>query len=137
VARGYDAGKGIKGSKRHIMVDTAGRPLVLRSHSAGIQDRDGAVPTLQASRKRFPFIEKVFADGGYAGERVEQATCITPEVIRKPKGQIGFAVQPRRWVVEVVITCLVAEHCWDPVGLAILDYQRRFERLPRAVRGRR
>ncbi|WBV42546.1 IS5 family transposase [Pseudoroseomonas cervicalis] len=98
--RGYDAGKKIKGRKRHIMVDTAGRPLVLCSHSAGIQDRDGAVPTLKASRKRFPFIQKVFADSGYAGERVAKATCITPEIIRKPKGQIGFAVQPRRWVVE-------------------------------------
>jgi putative transposase len=44
--RGSDAGKKIKGHKGHIMVDTAGRPLVLRSHSAGIPDRDGAVPTL-------------------------------------------------------------------------------------------
>jgi putative transposase len=51
---------------------------------------------LQASRKRFPFIEKVFADSGYASEPVAQATCITPEIIRKPKRQIGFAVQPRR-----------------------------------------
>lgn len=97
---GYDAGRKIKGRKRHIMVDTAGRPLVPRSHSADIQDRDEAVPTLKASRKRFPFIKKVFADSAYVGERVAKATCITPEIIRKPKGQIGFAVQPRRWVVE-------------------------------------
>jgi hypothetical protein len=98
---GYDAGKKIKGRKRHIMVDTAGRPLVLRSHSTGIQGRDGAVPTLQASRKRFPFIEKVFADSGYAGERVAKATCITPEIIRKPKDQTGLAVQSRRWMVRL------------------------------------
>ncbi|MCI0754996.1 transposase [Roseomonas vastitatis] len=90
----------MRGRKRHIMADTAGRPLVLRSHSAGIQNRDGAVTTLKVSRKRFPFIEKVFAVSGYAGERVAKTTCITPEIIRKPKGQIGFAVQPRRWVVE-------------------------------------
>lgn len=80
------------------MVGTAGRPLVLRSHSAGLQD--GAVPILQNSRKRFPFIAKVFAGSAYAGERVVKATCITPAIIYKPSGQIGFAVQPRRWVVE-------------------------------------
>jgi putative transposase len=95
-SRGYDAGKKVKGRKRHIMVDTAGRPLVLGCRSAGIQDRDGAVPTLQASRKCFPFIGKVFADSAYAGERVAKAARVTPEIIRKPKGQVGFALQPRR-----------------------------------------
>ncbi|RKK01220.1 IS5 family transposase [Pseudoroseomonas wenyumeiae] len=97
--RGYDAGKKIKGRKRHIMVDTAGRPLVLRSHSAGIQDRDGAVPPCRPRASASPS-SKRSSDSAYAGERVAQATCITPEIIRKPKGQIGFAVQPRRWVVE-------------------------------------
>ncbi|MFC7557185.1 IS5 family transposase [Pseudoroseomonas wenyumeiae] len=97
--RGYDAGKKIKGRKRHIMVDTAGRPLVLRSHSAGIQDRDGAVPPCRPRASASPS-SKRSSDSAYAGERVAQATCITPEIIRKPKSQIGFAVQPRRWVVE-------------------------------------
>ena len=48
--RGYDAGKKIKGRKRHAMVDTDGRALKLQAHSAAIQDRDGAVPLLQPSR---------------------------------------------------------------------------------------
>lgn len=39
--------------------------------------------------------------------------------------------------VAQLLLCLVVEHCWDPVGLAILDYRHRFERLPRARRGRR
>ena len=65
-----------------------------------IQDRDGAGPILQASRRPFPFIEKVFADSGYAGERVAQATVIAVEIVRKNPDQVGFAVQPRRWVVE-------------------------------------
>lgn len=39
-------------------------------HPASVQDRDGAGPVLRASRRPFPFIERVFADAGYAGERV-------------------------------------------------------------------
>ena len=42
----------------------------------------------------------MFADAGYAGDRVASATCITVEIVRAKPGQIGFAVQPRRWVVE-------------------------------------
>ena len=98
--RGYDAGKKIKGRKRHALVDTDGRGLVLRPHDAAIQDRDGAGPVLKASRRPFPFIERVFADSGYAGEKVASASCIFVEIIRAKPGQIGFAVQPRRWVVE-------------------------------------
>jgi transposase len=98
--KGYDAGKKIKGRKRHALVDTDGRGLVLRSHSAGIQDRDGAISILRNSRRPFPFITRVFADAGYAGPRVAQATCITVEIVKAKPGQIGFAVQPRRWVVE-------------------------------------
>ncbi len=52
--RGYDAGKKVLGRKRHAMVDTDGRPLVLHVHPASVQDRDGAVPLLKASRRRFP-----------------------------------------------------------------------------------
>lgn len=66
--RGYDADKKINGRKRHALVDTDGRGLVLEPHPASIQDRDGGGPLLQASRLSFPFIERVFADSGYAGE---------------------------------------------------------------------
>src|SRR6185369_6241374 len=58
--RGYDAGKKIKGRKRHAMVDADGRALVLQAHSADLQDCDGAVPLLKASRKAFPFVERAF-----------------------------------------------------------------------------
>jgi putative transposase len=94
--RGYDAGKKIKGRKRHALVDTDGRPLVLEPHPADIQDRDGGGPVLAASRHAFPFIAKVFADSGYAGKRVAGATAIAVEIVRKNPDQIGFAVQPRR-----------------------------------------
>src|SRR5271169_6398547 len=67
--RGYDAGKKINGRKRHAMVDTDGRGLMLQVHPASVQDRDGAIPLLRASRPWFPFIERVFADSAYAAER--------------------------------------------------------------------
>ncbi len=60
--RGFDAGKKVKGRKRHALVDTDCRLLVAQAHPASVQDRDGAVPLLQASRGSFPFIELVFAD---------------------------------------------------------------------------
>ncbi len=98
--RGYDAGKKIKGRKRHALVDTDGRGLMLEPHEAGIQDRDGAVPLLKQSRSSFPFVEKLFADSGYTGDTVANATSIAVEIVRRKPDQVGFAVQPRRWVVE-------------------------------------
>lgn len=98
--RGYDAGKKINGRKRHAIVDTDGRPLVLQAQPASIQDRDGAVPVLKASRRGFPFVEHAFADSAYAAERVAMATRITVEIVRKHPDQVGFTVHPRRWVVE-------------------------------------
>jgi transposase len=55
---------------------------------------------LRASRRLLPFIERVFADSAYAAERVANATSIIIAIVRKQAGQIGFAVHPRRWVVE-------------------------------------
>ena len=98
--RGYDAGKKIKGRKRHAMVDTDGRILVVQAHPANVQDRDGAIPLLQASRRSFPFVERAFADSAYGAQRVKDATCIAIEVIKKIADQVGFHVLPRRWVVE-------------------------------------
>ena len=92
--RGYDAGKKVKGRKRHAMVDTDGRALKLQVHGAAIQDRDGAGPLLRASRPRWPFVPLAFADSGAA------ASSIRVEIVRKPDGQVGFAVHARRWVGE-------------------------------------
>lgn len=98
--RGYDAGKKTNGRKRHALVDTDGRALVIEPHPADIQDRDGGGPLLGASRPLFPFIARVFADAGYDHQRVTEATRIIVEIVRKLPNQIGFAVLPRRWVVE-------------------------------------
>jgi hypothetical protein len=63
-ASGYDAGKKINRRKRHALVDMDGRGLILEPPPASIQDRDGGGPLLRASRRIFPFIQRVFADSG-------------------------------------------------------------------------
>ncbi|WP_416358543.1 IS5 family transposase [Aureimonas phyllosphaerae] len=98
--RGYDGAKRIVGRKRHALVDTDGRLLTVVVGAASVQDRDGAGPLARASRHRFPFVERIFADRGYQGERVRRTSPVPVEIVRPRPGQIGFAVQPRRWVVE-------------------------------------
>jgi transposase len=98
--RGYDAGKKVKGRKRHALVDTDGRALLLHAHPADIQDRDAADPLLGVSRRFWPFVQKAFADSAYDAKRVTTATNVAVEIVRKHPDQVGFVVQPRRWVVE-------------------------------------
>jgi len=63
---GYDAGKKVKGKKRHLLVDTLGLILAVAVHAADVQDRDGALLVLDRhTRRLFPFLETVFADGAY------------------------------------------------------------------------
>ena len=124
--RGYDAGKKINGRKRHALVDTDGRGLVLEPHPASIQDRDGGGPLLSLSRRSFPFIERVFADSGYAGEKVAKATLIAVEIVRKNPDQVGFAVNPRRWVVERFFACIGRNRRLTKDFKATIDSARAF-----------
>ena len=71
--RGFDAGKKIKGRKRHILTDTSGLLVGAVVHAADIQNRDGAPSLLSSIRSAFPWLRHVFADGGYAGEKLEQS----------------------------------------------------------------
>src|SRR5665213_1675413 len=102
--RGYDAGKKIKGRKRHIVVDTLGNLVGLQVHAADVQDRDGAVGVFASIRYLYPWLRHIFADGGYAGDklRLELAGAgrWTIEVIKRSDAVRGFEVLPRRWVVE-------------------------------------
>lgn len=102
--RGYDAGKKTKGRKRHIIVDTLGLMVGLMVHSADIQDRDGAPDLLKSIRHRWPWLLHLFADGGYAGDKLKRRlTKIgrwTIEIIKRSDKAKGFEVLPRRWVVE-------------------------------------
>ncbi len=101
---GYDAGKKIKGRKRHILTDTCGFLIFILVHAADIQDRDGAVDVLKAIRFRFPWLRHIFADGGYAGDKLNDALANmgnwTVKIIKRSDTAKGFVLLPRRWVVE-------------------------------------
>lgn len=64
---GYDAGKQVKGKKRHGLVDTLGLVLHALESPANVQDRDGGSLLFAALGERFPLLEKLFADGAYQG----------------------------------------------------------------------
>lgn len=101
--RGYDAGKKIKGRKRHILVDTMGLLLLVIVHAANVQDRDGARLLLEKAKELFPRLRLIWADGGYAGKLIGwvQATCgWVLEIIKRTDVVKGFKLLPRRWVVE-------------------------------------
>lgn len=92
------------------MVDTLGLLLVIMVTAAGVQDRDGGRRVLDRLRFAMPSVALVFADGGYAGRLVRWARDrlrLVIEVVRKPEGQRGFAVLPRRWVVERTLAWLM------------------------------
>src|SRR6185295_5142648 len=100
---GYDAGKKVKGRKRHILVDTLGLLLSVVVHPADVQDRDGAFHLLRRARRMFPFIERIFADGGYAGQKMALVVWRTGawklQIVKRSDAP-GFVVLPKRWIVE-------------------------------------
>ena len=102
--RGYDAGKKIKGRKRHIVTDTQGNLVGLVVHPANVQDRDGGSLVLASIRRLYPWLRHVFADGGYTGDKLRGALVglgkWTLEIIKRSDRTKGFEVLPRRWVVE-------------------------------------
>jgi transposase len=108
--RGYAAEKMIKGRKRHLLTDTLGLPVGMIVHPADVQDRDGAPLLLASVRHQFPWLRHVFADGGYAGEKLKNALAgkgnWTIEIVKRSDAAKGFVLLPRRWVVERTIAWL-------------------------------
>lgn len=127
--RGYDGGKKIKGTKRHLLVDTEGFLLKAKVHAADIMDRDGIKLLLEGVCERFPRLSHLLLDAGYNGQGkgkdwVEKVLGLTAEIVRRPPkpryvwvkegeepdwddlrargllAEAGFKVLPRRWVVE-------------------------------------
>ncbi len=107
---GYDAGKKIKGRKRHIVTDTAGHLVGVVVHTADIQDRDGAVSVLVKIKDLYPWLRHLFADGAYAGIQLCHALAAigrwTIKVVKRSDTAEGFEVIPRRWVVERTLAWL-------------------------------
>jgi transposase len=121
--RGYDAGKKINGTKRHIAVDTAGLLLTVLVTAASVQDRDAARPLLWNLRKAFPCVTLTWADGGYAGKLVTWASSqlkpkLTLEIVKRPDDLHTFKVLPRRWVVERTLSWITRHR------RTVRDYER-------------
>ena len=102
--RGYDAGKKINGRKRHLLVDTLGNVLQVVVHAANIQDYHGAKLVLMQLVQTVTTLKKIWADGIYKNgglvDWVRDTFQIDLDIVNREPGQKGFAVLPRRWVVE-------------------------------------
>ena len=80
-------------------------------HPANIQDRDGGVLVLSTLFGMYPFLLKLFADGGYQGSQFESAAAnvmpqLSIEIVKRSDQAKGFVVLPRRWVVERTLAWL-------------------------------
>jgi transposase len=130
---GYDAGKKIKGKKRHVLVDTLGLLIHAIVHPADIQDRDGGILLLSTLFGMYPFLQKLFADCGYQGPEFQKALIkVLPylriEIVRRSDQAKGFVVLPRRWVVERTIAwlnrCRRLAKDWENLNRKALTFLR-------------
>ena len=96
---GYDAGKKVKGRKVHALVDTEGLPLRVVVHSAGIQDRDGAALVLDKIRRRFNWLELIWADGGYNAHQVVSVVAQHADFPTKPPVCNGMIAPGDSWMM--------------------------------------
>ena len=95
----------MKGNKRHIVVDTQGLLIHAIVHAADIQDRDGGELAMATMFGMFPFLLKLYADGGYQGPKFRAAlqkimAQVNVEIVKRSDQAKAFVVLPRRWVVE-------------------------------------
>lgn len=133
---GYDAGKKIKGRKRHLTVDSLGLMMRVFVSAASMTEREGAKQVLQRVKEmtteRTERLFLVWADGGYSGPTflhwvMDVLHWVLPVVLR-PKEQKRFVLLPKRWVVERTFGWLmndrrlVREYEWSPESEEALIY---------------
>ena len=121
--RGYDGGKRVVGRKRHVVVDTDGRLLMVNLTTADVSDSVGAQTILTAIRKRWPWLKHLFADAGYDRTKLMDKAAFlnfVVEIVRR-SDQKGFHVLPRRWVVERTFAWMIR---WRRL---VRDYERRLD----------
>jgi transposase len=114
---GYDAGKKIKGRKRHILTDTMGLLLGVVVTPASVQDRDAAKVVFCVFCHLLLSLRIIFADGGYAGKLEGFLSAagalfghtggLVLSIIKRSDAAKGFVLLPRRWVVERTFGWLV------------------------------
>jgi transposase len=89
--------------------------------AADVSDRDGADLLLRLYHALYPLLQKIWADGGYEGDLETDFPAlygIVLEIVSKLPNQKGFAVLPRRWVVERSLA-------WITQGRRLVrDYER-------------
>ena len=122
-AVGYDAAKGIKGRKRHLLVDTLGLILGVAVTPASTPEREGAQVLLGRVLAWFTWLRLLWVDGGYSGPTFAQwVQGIRPklevEVVKRSDDVQGFKVLPRRWVVERTLGWLMRQR------RLVRDYER-------------
>jgi putative transposase len=102
--KGFDAGKKVKGRKRHILVDTLGLLIAVVVTAARVQDYHGAKPVLETIRGRCPRLKVVWADAIYEKqwliEWVRSECGWELQIIKRNDGEKRFKLLPKRWVVE-------------------------------------
>jgi len=107
---GFDAGKKVKGRKRHIVTDTNGSLLAVQVHAANIQDNHGAVLLLKYIGLAFPKLRYIFADRVYRGSKLLNAIAeFGPwiiEIVTRSQSLGTFKAEPKRWVVERTLAWL-------------------------------
>jgi len=120
---GFDAGKKIKGKKRHILVDTQGLLMHAIVHAADVQDRDGGALLMASLFGAFPFLIKLYADGGYQGPEFQSAmkrilARVNVEIVKRSGQATGFIALPKRWIVERTFAGSAAADDWPRTGNA-------------------
>ncbi len=98
----------MKGRKRHLLVDTLGLIVKAVVTPANIQDRDGGKELLRKAKSRAGRLRHLWADSAYQAlvDWAEAEFGYTVEIVGRLAATIGFAVQPRRWVVERTLAWL-------------------------------
>src|SRR2546423_1099802 len=102
---GWGGGKKIRAKKPPLLVDALGLLLHAFVPPADIQDRDGGILLLATLFGMYPFLKKLFADGGYQGPDFQKALAkilpqLETEIVKRSNRTKGFVVLPRRWIVE-------------------------------------
>jgi putative transposase len=141
---GFDAGKKVKGRKRHLVVDTLGLLLAVTVTAASVQDRDAAAPVVALACAKVPTLQKLYADAAYGGQcatTIEAAHGISVEIVRHPGNRStgiwqdaqqplwpeivpkGFVVQAKRWVVE-------RTHAWNERARRLIAHHDRSNWAP-------
>ena len=130
---GYDAGKKIKGKKRHVLVDTLGLLLHAIVHPADIQDREGGILLLATLFGMYPFLQTLFADAGYQGRQFHNALKkilphLRTQIVKRSDQAKGFVVLPKRWIVERTLAwlnrCRRLTKDWENLNRTALAFLR-------------